>query len=161
MKHLTIAEQLSNKNIKPSLQRIKILEYLQAHHNHPTADQIYLELRGEIPTLSKATIYNTLNLFLEAKLVRLINIEDNEMRYDALLYNHGHFKCIHCGRIYDFQLNTDVLEERELEHFQIMDKNVYYKGMCPDCLDNTNKTKKEVSQWVKKQLQLLILMWKN
>lgn len=139
MKHVTAAEQLSDKNIKPSLQRIKILEYLRAHHNHPTADQIYLELRDEIPTLSKATIYNTLNLFLEAKLVRLINIEDNEMRYDSLLYNHGHFKCINCGRIYDFQLNSDVFEGMELERFQIMDKNVYYKGMCPDCLDNKIK----------------------
>lgn len=129
-----ISEELLKKNIKPSYQRIKILEYLIKKNNHPTVDEIYNQLVREIPTLSKTTVYNTLNLFIENDLVRLLTIEDNETRYDSIMSNHGHFKCQSCGEIYDFPINIDEFKTDKLQGFKIADKNVYFKGLCPKCI---------------------------
>ncbi|MDD5601190.1 MAG: transcriptional repressor, partial [Actinomycetota bacterium] len=74
----SLAEILKEKNIKPSYQRIKILEYLILRKNHPTVDEIFKDLIKEMPTLSKATVYNTLDLFKRSGLARVVTIEDNE-----------------------------------------------------------------------------------
>ena len=135
-----LSKKLIEKNIKPSYQRIKVLEYLTTKRNHPTVDEIFNELVIEIPTLSKATVYNTLDLLMEAKLARIVTIEENEKRYDADVANHGHFKCDLCGVIYDFPVNIDDLSTDSLKGFKINDKDVYFRGVCPKCL-NSNKDK--------------------
>jgi Fur family transcriptional regulator, peroxide stress response regulator len=131
-----LVKTLVEKNIKPSYQRIKILEYLITKRNHPTVDKIFNDLIKEIPTLSKATVYNTLDLFKKANLAIVVTIENNETRYDAKVASHGHFKCENCGNIYDFDVNIDNLPVDSLEHFKINEKNVYFKGVCPKCLSN-------------------------
>ena len=85
-----ISGYLRENNIKPSFQRIKIFDYLVTKKNHPTVEMIHKELVKEIPTLSKTTVYNTLNAFIEKKVVHIIVIEENETRYDAILGDHGH-----------------------------------------------------------------------
>ncbi|HZJ83573.1 MAG TPA: transcriptional repressor [Clostridia bacterium] len=129
-----LGQELLDRQIKPSYHRMKVLEYLKSNREHPTVDQIFRELQKGLPTLSKATIYNTLNLFIDKRIVRAISIEDNEVRYDIILDNHGHFKCESCGDIYDFHINIDDFQSKELKDFLIKDKNVYFKGKCPKCL---------------------------
>jgi len=133
-----LTNELTKKKIRPSYQRIKVLEYLINNQCHPTVEQIFNELHKEIPTLSKTTVYNTLNSLIEAQLIRVITIEDNETRYDILMKNHGHFKCDSCGIIYDFNINIDDFATDELNNFKIFDKNVYFKGICPGCISNKN-----------------------
>ncbi|WP_352419209.1 Fur family transcriptional regulator [Proteiniborus sp.] len=128
-----LSKELKNKNIRLSHQRLKVLEYLANHKCHPTVDQIYNNLHNEIPTLSKTTVYNTLNALVEAGIVRLINIGDNESRYDINTENHGHFKCESCGSIYDFEINIDSFDSKDLNGFKINNKDVYFKGICPRC----------------------------
>lgn len=126
-------EYLKNHGIKPSYQRIRIFDYLIKNKNHPTVDNIYTALVGDIPTLSKTTVYNTLKLFHEKGIVIIVNIEENESRFDADTSNHGHFKCSKCGKIYDFNLNKENLSIPELSKFSINEKHIYLKGVCPDC----------------------------
>ena len=135
-----IASELTRRNIRSSHQRIKILDYLRENRCHPTVDQIYSALHAEIPSLSRTTIYNTLSMFQKAKLVRVLSIDENEARYDILMENHGHFKCEFCGTIYNFELDADLLTSKDLTNFQIRDKNVYFKGICPRCLSNIEAT---------------------
>jgi len=130
----SLSDELTKKEIRPSFQRIKVLEYLLTKPCHPTVDQIFNGLIKEVPTLSKATVYNTLNLLIEAKLVRVITIEDNETRYDTTISDHGHFKCEQCGIIFDFKVNIDNFIACELSEFKINEKNVYFNGICPSCL---------------------------
>jgi Fur family transcriptional regulator, peroxide stress response regulator len=127
-------KELTKRNIQVSYQRIKVLEYLMAKRIHPTAEQIFNDLHKEIPTLSRATVYNILKVLVKAKLVRVITIEGNETRYDIDTENHGHFKCTCCGAIYDFGVNMDSFIPDELKEFQIDDKDLYIKGICPACL---------------------------
>lgn len=129
-----INEHLRNSNIKPSIQRIKIFEYLIEKQNHPTVDMIFKELASEIPTLSKTTVYNTLKLFVENKIVNIVNIEDNETRYDADTSTHGHFKCYNCGEVYDFNFEEANLNIKNIEGFQKQQMHLYVKGICKTCL---------------------------
>ena len=135
-----LRQELKARNINPSHQRLKVLEYLAQNQCHPTVDQIFTSLQKELSTLSKTTVYNTLRVLEEAGLVRVITIEDNETRYDILTEDHGHFKCEACGEIYDFKIDMDALVCGDLSHFRICDKNVYFKGVCPRCLSNAGKS---------------------
>ncbi|WP_313343729.1 Fur family transcriptional regulator [Sedimentibacter sp.] len=135
----SLIDELKSKKIRLSHQRLKVLEYLTTNYNHPTADQIYNGLHDEVPTLSKTTVYNTLNSLIDANLVRAINIEDNEVRYDINTHDHGHFKCESCKNIYDFNINIDSFETDQLYGFEINDKNVFFKGTCKSCIINGKK----------------------
>jgi Fur family transcriptional regulator, peroxide stress response regulator len=138
-----IQELLQSHNIKPSITKVKIMEYLIRHATHPTVDEIYSNLLSELPTLSRTTVYNTLGLFTRARLVRVFTLGDNENRYDANAGNHGHFKCNRCGRVYDFGFDPDLLPARGLDGFRISEKNVYYRGTCPGCLCENAKNDHE------------------
>ncbi len=131
-----LEKKLKEKTINLSYQRLKVLEYLADDHCHPSVERIFSDLHKEIPTLSKTTVYNTLRVLIDAGLVRVITIEDNETRYDIETQNHGHFKCNHCDTIYDFFVDIDKFCPEELKNFKIEDKSVYFKGVCSRCLTN-------------------------
>ena len=126
---------LKKHNINPSHQRIKIFEYLLQNRTHPTVDEIFKSLMAEIKTLSKTTVYNTLKLFIEKEVVKAIVIEDNEVRYDANVNFHGHFKCLCCNTIYDFNMDDSILRNEDLKGFQINEQHLYIKGICKACLN--------------------------
>lgn len=99
---------------------------------------IYDEVIKQIPTLSKTTIYNTLKTFSEKGLVSSITIEDNEVRYDADLTFHGHFKCIQCGMLYDIEMDQMSFDKRlsvsrKIQGHYITERQVYFKGICKRC----------------------------
>lgn len=135
MNYKMAEEILKQHDIKPSYHRIKILSYLIEKKNHPTADMIYQELVREIPTLSKTTVYNTLNLFVEKNIAITITIDENETRYDADISLHGHFKCNLCGKIYDIKLKASEFIPAELENFKVNESHIYFRGTCPSCLN--------------------------
>lgn len=137
-----IGTYLTKHNIKPSYPRLRVMDYLVTMRTHPTVDEIHHALAREMPTLSKTTVYNTLNLFINANIARVVTIEDNETRYDADISDHGHFKCEACGAIYDFRMDSESLETEGLEHFRITQKHVYYKGICSKCLKNNENENK-------------------
>ena len=139
-----LSNQLKSKEIRPSYQRIKVLEYMhQKKGGHPTVDEIFRALLPDIPSLSKVTIYNTLRTLVEVGLVRVVDIDDSEKRYDITLNNHGHFQCEVCGSIYNFQVNIDQVPIEGLSQFEITQKDVYFKGLCPNCLSQSKSSKTE------------------
>lgn len=76
-------ERLLEHNIKPSMQRIAIMEYLMNHPIHPSADDIYTALSPSMPTLSKTTVYNTLRLFSEQGAALMLTIDEKNTNFDA------------------------------------------------------------------------------
>ncbi|NLT96162.1 MAG: transcriptional repressor [Clostridia bacterium] len=133
LSNINIEQYLRNNDVKPSYQRLKIFEYLVKHKNHPNVDTIYQELVSAIPTLSKTTVYNTLKLFLEKGIVQPILIEENEIRYDADVTVHGHFKCEICQEVYDIPLDLSDMKTEGLEKFIIKESHIYFKGICKRC----------------------------
>ncbi|MDD2426723.1 MAG: Fur family transcriptional regulator [Eubacteriales bacterium] len=127
---------LQEKNIRLSHQRLKVLEYLVQNKTHPSVDDIYINLQKDLSSLSKATVYNTLNMLEEVGLVNVLTIEDNENHYEITSKNHGHFKCTSCKKIYDFTLDVEEIKSTDLADFEIKERDVYFRGLCPECLDS-------------------------
>ncbi|MBR0575835.1 transcriptional repressor [Proteiniclasticum sp. BAD-10] len=132
---------LREKGVKPSYQRKRIFEYMMNNHTHPSVNDIYEALIGEIPTLSKATVYNTMNLFLEHQLIEVLPIDTNEVRFD--IYNpkeHGHFKCDVCGEIFDVNIKINVEDlSDDLLGFQV-DAEIYnFRGTCRLCREKAKE----------------------
>lgn len=128
-----ITELLLNNDIKPSYPRLHIYNYLDEYKNHPTVEDIYLHVIDMIPTLSKTTVYNTLNLFEEKNLVKSLNLNDNEKHYELIIENHSHFQCEICNNIFDIPYGDINLLPEGYEDFQVKNKNIFLKGVCPNC----------------------------
>lgn len=128
-----IRNNLIEHGVRPSNYRIRILQCLEDDKLHPTADQMYHNLLNEFPTLSKMSVYNTIDALLSAGLIREITIENNEVRYDSNLMDHGHFKCNHCGKIFNFEIDLSSLKISGLNQFVVKDQDVFLKGICPEC----------------------------
>lgn len=136
-------QKLIECGIRPSLQRIEIMRYLQTHFTHPTIDEIYNDLRVKIPTVSKTTIYNTLRMFSEKGGALMITIDEHRVCYDGNTTPHAHFCCKECGKVYDlFDMQPPVPQSKTLGGFQIDDAQLYYKGVCPACLEKQQKSEK-------------------
>ena len=127
---------LISHDIKPSVQRLAILEYLYAYPTHPTADEIYNALSPSIPTLSKTTVYNTLKLFTLNKVAQAITIDEHTEHFDGDTSVHAHFLCKKCGKIYDATIKGENIpgEEKFKNEGHVIDEAyLYYKGICKYC----------------------------
>lgn len=127
---------LREKGIKPSYQRKRIYEFMVENRIHPTVNDIYAALIHDIPTLSKATVYNTMNLFNENHLIDVIPIEGHEARFDIRPASpHAHFKCDACQAVFDVDVKIppSVLAEK-LADTKILTQNINFTGICSRCL---------------------------
>lgn len=125
-------------NIKPSMQRIAIMNYLMENHTHPSADEIYMALSPTMPTLSKTTVYNTLKLFAEHGATQMLTIDERNANFDADTSKHAHFLCKKCGRIHDLHHSIEVreVEGEVIDGHEVTEIHYYYKGICKSCLTN-------------------------
>ncbi len=135
--YLQTHRYLLQYSIKPSVQRTAVMDYLLKNRTHPTIDEIYSALSPSMPTLSKTTVYNTLNLFLEKGAVQQLVIDEKNARYDIDMSLHAHFICKHCGKIHDiFNLKPELFEKPENTGFSIQNVEISYSGICNSCKGN-------------------------
>ncbi len=135
-------EILIKHSISPSYHRISVLKYMLNNRTHPTVEMIYKELIDEIPTLSKTTVYNSLNLFEQKHIVSPLNIEPDTLRYDINTDPHMHFICRECGEIYDIYLDIKdyIADMKELEGYNVDQCDIVLHGVCKKCRDKEKKT---------------------
>jgi Fur family peroxide stress response transcriptional regulator len=142
MSEMTLEEKkakLKDKGVLVTIQRSAVLEFLQDNTGHPTAEEIYQSLRGKYPALSRATIYNTLDLLKKHGLIQEITIERNKAHYDYKTDYHHHFLCSHCARIYDITMEKVLFEREELLDGHKMEAAwLYMTGTCSACLSEGN-----------------------
>ena len=127
-------------DVKPSLQRIAVMDYLLNHRTHPTVEEIYTALHPHIPTLSKTTVYNTLRLLVERKAALQLSIDEKKVCFDADTTPHAHFLCRCCGKVYDMKLHREGIDTiAEVgDGFQVEQVDVYLHGICPACQKKAN-----------------------
>lgn len=129
--------ELKQAGISPSPQRLAVFGYLKTHPVHPTADVLMKELKPHLPTLSLTTVYNTLKLFVSKNLVNEVIIEDGELRFDADLRDHAHFKCVRCQQVFDLFPDGEKLVISNLpplpEGFTTETLHVCLRGRCGVC----------------------------
>lgn len=135
-------DYLLSYGVKPSVQRIAIMDYLLEHHTHPSIEEIYLALCDAIPTLSKTTVYNTLKLFVEHGAARMLTIDEHNVNYDGDVSPHAHFLCKKCNKIYDWPVALETpMEQVMMNGFVVQEVHQYYKGVCPSCADRVEELK--------------------
>lgn len=131
MNEIEITTIFKKHKFRATPQRIAVYKYLCENRTHPDADEIYRNVILLHPSFSKTTVYNTLQALENEKLIIKINIDDDRVRYDACTNLHGHFVCTKCKRIYDF--NVEEIVSSLNDDFAVSEKNVYYRGVCPEC----------------------------
>lgn len=130
----TFKEIFREKGISPSYTRTRIYSFLEKNLVHPTVDEIYKNLKEELPTLSKTTVYNVLKLFIENNLAKAVNMQSSETRYELFLDEHSHFKCSVCETIYDIPKITPKYDLSEFGNFKVEEEEVNLSGICPKCM---------------------------
>ena len=154
-RHDTIAhEEPSERLLEEGLQKLKsagfrltpqrkaILEAFYAEPEHLTPQQVFGRLEDSVPSLSLATVYNTLELFEDVGLVNRINAHDGQTYFDPTIEPHHHAVCDSCGEIFDVHLEADSLQQlittsRTLHagdtEFVVETATVWLRGVCTPC----------------------------
>jgi len=108
-----IVDLLREHRIQPSAQRVAITRYVMTCGTHPTAEQVLREVAQSVPMVSRATVYNTLNLLVERGLLRTYQLGDATTVFDANVDDHHHFIDDDTGRVID--VPWDAVEVRNVE----------------------------------------------
>lgn len=128
--------KLKTNGVRMTPQRHAILSYLLDTMTHPTADEIYRALEDRFPSMSVATVYNNLRVFIDAGLVREMTYGDASSRFDADMSEHYHAICDRCGKIADFEypaLHEVEDAARKQLNFRVLGHRLEVHGICPDC----------------------------
>ena len=129
-------EILYNANITVTNQRLAILAYLLKLDGHPTAEEIYEDLKDQLPILSKATVYNTLQTLVKEDVLEELTIEKERARYQLTSKYHPHFFCTKCRKIFDLLEDLpDVINLKEIEQHKIEKRQCWFIGICIECQD--------------------------
>lgn len=116
-------------------QRMSIINFIAKRTDHPSAQQIHREINSKVRGISLATIYNTLKTLVETNLIKEIDFEDSDNRYDTNLEPHINLVCTHCGSIADFNLNLPIspAEIKIKKGFITTGYRIEYRGVCAQC----------------------------
>ena len=110
---------------------------LEDDHAHPTAEQVFAQVRDAMPDMSPATVYNTLHELVEMGLLLELDLGTGGRRYDVNTADHAHLICLECGRVedVDYDPSTLALFPEQAQGFQIVERTTIFRGYCSNCTD--------------------------
>jgi Fur family peroxide stress response transcriptional regulator len=106
-----LSQRLADSGLRSTPQREVVYDVLLRKRDHPTADEVFARVKGELPTISLATVYNCLETLVQCNLVRAVNFERSPTRYCPNLRPHAHFHDEQTGRTFDIDLPPTVLDQ--------------------------------------------------
>ena len=130
--------------LRNSAQRKRLLEYLQATREHPTAARLYTQLRREFSRLSLGTVYRNLEILRSQGRVRVLTGDGCESRFDGRLEPHAHLYCRRCRRVTDLPLPPDFQawsRDPAREGHRVDTCEVELTGVCRSCAGASQPTK--------------------
>ena len=124
-----VGQLLQRHGIQPSTQRVAVAHFVLHTTLHPSADQVLVAVRSTLPVLSRATVYNTLNILVERGLLRQLTIANGRVVFDPHLQPHHHFVDDDTGEIVDLAPGAFSVQQHEaLGDLQIRDVEVVVRG---------------------------------
>jgi Fur family peroxide stress response transcriptional regulator len=135
-------ERLKGAGCRLTPQRRAIWKTFTDEPSHLTPQQVFGRLESSVPSLSLATVYNTLELFEDIGLVNRVNAHDGQTYFDPTVEPHHHAVCTDCGEIFDVHLEADSLQQlittsRTLHtddtEFIVEAATVWLRGVCCSC----------------------------
>lgn len=132
-----LMKRLRERQCRMTPQRVALLRLLASSEGHPSAAQLYDQLRAQFPTTSLATVYKTLSLLDEMGEVLELGFSHDVVRYDGNKpYPHPHLICIRCRKIVDVEPSVTENLGREVADrsgFRVVGQRLDFYGLCPDC----------------------------
>jgi len=120
---------LRTKGVQPTPQRLAVARFVLGTDSHPTADEVWAKARRECPTLSRATVYNTLNLLAHKRLLKARVITEGVVVFDPHVERHHHFVDERTGRIHDVPWEAvRVTGGSSLRGFEVREYQVVMRG---------------------------------
>ena len=125
---------LREKGIQPSAHRVAVAEYVLSTREHPSADLVWKRVRERFQLISRATVYNTLNLFAEKGLLQRLSIAEDSVVFDPVTETHHHFIDENTGAIHDVPwekvqvCNIDSLQDFEVREYQVVMRGKLKQG---------------------------------
>jgi Fur family iron response transcriptional regulator len=125
---------LRDHGIQPSAQRVAVAGYVLHTAEHPSADLVWKRVRERFPWISRATVYNTLHLFVEKGLLQRLTIAEDSVVFDPVTETHHHFIDETTGAIHDVPwekvqvCNVDSLAGFDVHDYQVVMRGVIRKG---------------------------------
>lgn len=136
-------ELSKQKGLKLTHQRLEIFNVLSSMLDHPSAEDVFEEVKKRIPTIAFDTVYRTLALFERHGLISKVNYLDSKTQYDSVTERHSHLICTRCQKIQDFywpevdQLQIPIETKR---WGSIKNKYIELRGLCQNCLTKDIKS---------------------
>lgn len=128
-----LIQRLKEKGIVLTIQRMAVLECLLKECMHPTVEELHKSLKQKFPTISLATVYNTLEMLKQAGVVHELNI-GKEKRFDLADESHHHFYCRVCKKIMDIGVACKFSELGWINNHKVESVQGVFFGICSDCL---------------------------
>jgi Fur family peroxide stress response transcriptional regulator len=133
----TLALALQQAGMRITPQRTAICELLGTSEEHPTAAMIYEDLKPRFPSMSLATVYNTLDALVEIGAINVLGqAGDDTVHYDADTEPHVNLACLSCNKIVDIPSEHVTHLDEEItaaSGYKLLGARVLYYGLCPDC----------------------------
>lgn len=126
---------------KYSRQREEIKAYLASRKDHPTADNVYMAIRRQIPNISLGTVYRNLTMLVDAGEITRLRVGDGVDHFDYDTSLHYHFVCTECGSVIDLDMqNIDSILKLAGAGFdgKIAGHVTYFYGVCGNCCKKEN-----------------------
>ena len=117
-------------------QKEAVLKILRNTKAHPTANQIYDDVRQDIPDISKGTVYRNLQVLAEDGAISVLNIHGTQSWYEIKQEGHYHFRCEKCGRVFDLDEPVDKDFDEKISRktgFSVSYHQTEFRGLCKDC----------------------------
>jgi Fur family peroxide stress response transcriptional regulator len=124
-------KNFSNIGLRMTPQRIAVFNYLEGNKMHPSAEDVYKAISKKFPTMSFATVYNTLSALKSHGSLLELTIDPDKKRFDPNTSPHHHLMCINCRRILDVQIDYHLTSPDS--EFEIIGNHVEFYGICPKC----------------------------
>jgi Fur family iron response transcriptional regulator len=121
-----VQQTLRDHEVQPTAQRVAIARYILGTHDHPSADEVFAKVRRKLAVLSRATVYNTLNLFVAKGLIRQFILAEGRVVFDPNVDAHHHFIDEETGAIHDIPWsalevkNVDGLSSFDISEYQVV-----------------------------------------
>lgn len=131
-----IIDRYKGKGFKLTPQRLAILKFLEGNTDHPTAEDIFIEIKKKHPTVSFATVYNTVQALRDRGDLLEVTIDPERKHFDPNPSPHHHIICTACGKIGDIFVDYSAaltLPDKTLEAFTPTGNHIDFHGVCRDC----------------------------
>jgi Fe2+ or Zn2+ uptake regulation protein len=126
---LELQQKLRSKGIRPSAHRLAVAEYVLRTDEHPSAEQVLDRVRRKFPLLSRATVYNALNLLVEKGLLRELVLSEGKVVFDPKLDRHHHFIDDETGQIEDVPWSAlRVGDPARIDGYEVREYMVVMRG---------------------------------